>query len=1729
MAEKMDLTSSTKLPAKTEYEASIKADEGYHPGRLNIESGILESDTTIYATNANSSIAHLVLKQYDHQYIQVTTYNRLGEKLKVYKKESVVPLKIGTMYSLDIVSDIGYTSSVLVNADNKKHNLYRNKFVYAKEDAKPKECVLYIPSQKNQTVNVYTRNGIFSTRESDNKIRLPYDSEFYLEIVPDYGYISGKLNLPTHTPLYMNLSNEEFVLSNLTCTIKNTRSAKVKQFKVTIPYSSKQEITLLVDNKEYTHKDSPVMVDYGSSYKVIIFTSHGYVPGRFYTTFDNYPAYKDENKIYDDVITIYHEISGTIYSNTEFHIADAVKIYSGILTINYLDQNKEKEPLTDWYTHYHELDDSKPQLGYYLDNPHKDEPLFTELALTPNESKTNYHHDDDDETEDWYYLNHLKKDNEITHCMVNIVQQTGQIIKVFYNGKTYTESFIVPINSSISASLQVIDENKYIKGKLNVTEGVSIKVTSNIVIEATKPLLRICRIFFKKYPNQRLYAIYKGEKYYDDFIVYLGESITIGIEAVGKEYTPGTPIPSGTIVVHKNMTIKATNAILKMCAIRVHNYHNQHFEITTSDGTVYKTDPSESIQKTFAVPYGTIITKIELIPDKYYVFPKSSPSSSLYHINGDFRKVKDDIVVEGQVEINSAQHSEQIFFTIKINPDSKSSQTIIVTYRDYKYVATYEKSYPDDVLEDNTVVIDMVEPESIIEIDLKPNSGYQKGELILDDNLIPMGGNKYKIMGSTVISNTPGKQKKYILTIDNSSGIGKPHINDTDPYLYIGYLIKPNEQLVRLDSSKPVTAVECDYGFTFKPELYISEGYSVDFTKDKDWYTIESESFKKEENGYIHLYSNMKIIYHDEKIHPISKKYKLSISQAEHQTIEVTYKGVKYTSGIIDVDYNGLIHVNIRADDGYYFGQPYLIGKYLDMGENIGQYAYQYRILSDCVIGVTDANKIKRKIEIHQTPHQLISVSYAGNEFTEGPVYAEDGANVRFNVRPDDGYIPGEIQYTGAYQKNSDGSYTVLGDMTVFAKEAVLRTYTITFSSKISPNQTIIVTYKGKEYSNKTDQSITVNHNDAIKIKLIEKEHYQNGKLQITGLFTKKFDDYLVLSNLIIGATASEREKYKVTVINNYTYQTVYVNYQGVLYPDEVYIPREDKFKVYIKPVGGYTAGLIKTDSNSARGEDGYYTIYGDTVVQAASDAVKSKYKIVITDKDTTDIKYRMTSTNTGKLLYDGSKVEYNDIIWLQVYCDKPGYEPVEPTVSGLQLLEKDESKRKYKYQVTKKTGRNVRITLGKANLLPGTFISIDQTPNQKIRVFDGREYHEFFFVIDHEMVLTVEITADPGYDHGIVTLGPCAGQPGTVKYVTPEKEFARNGGKIIPLTHVTISASKATHKTVDDTVSLRYYGQKNNPDNYDKMTTLPKEQLDYLRSGLKVNNLSNFMNGCQMLTSLPKLDNMDTSYTASMMQMFLNCKLLTSLDLSNLNTSNVDSMIAMFGGCESLQSLDLSNFNTSNVRDMMSMFAGCEYLQSLIISNFDTSNVIDMQSMFFGCKKIRSIDLSKFNTEKVTTMARMFENCSSLEYLDLSNFNTSNLSDTSNILYGCSNLKVLDMTNFNNSLALSKHLDGFGKMFEQLPSLEYLILNNKNLIFIPDIKDYYIPYPANYKILVPRESLEAYKNYPTWKSNALRFAAIEDYDIIKPGDGTIRVVGPKTPSNPPKPPITPGHDPHRP
>ena len=113
---------------------------------------------------------------------------------------------------------------------------------------------------------------------------------------------------------------------------------------------------------------------------------------------------------------------------------------------------------------------------------------------------------------------------------------------------------------------------------------------------------------------------------------------------------------------------------------------------------------------------------------------------------------------------------------------------------------------------------------------------------------------------------------------------------------------------------------------------------------------------------------------------------------------------------------------------------------------------------------------------------------------------------------------------------------------------------------------------------------------------------------------------------------------------------------------------------------------------------------------------------------------------------------------------------------------------------------------------------------------------------------------------------------------------------------------------------------------------------------------------------------------------MFINCKNLTSLDLSNFDTSQVNNMVYMFSNCKNLTSLDLNNFDTSQVNDMSYMFYSCDSLTSLDLSNFDTSQVNNMNYMFYGCRSLTSLDLSNFDMNKVTNIKGMFINCHSLK-----------------------------------------------------------------------------------------------------------------------------------------------------
>lgn len=111
--------------------------------------------------------------------------------------------------------------------------------------------------------------------------------------------------------------------------------------------------------------------------------------------------------------------------------------------------------------------------------------------------------------------------------------------------------------------------------------------------------------------------------------------------------------------------------------------------------------------------------------------------------------------------------------------------------------------------------------------------------------------------------------------------------------------------------------------------------------------------------------------------------------------------------------------------------------------------------------------------------------------------------------------------------------------------------------------------------------------------------------------------------------------------------------------------------------------------------------------------------------------------------------------------------------------------------------------------------------------------------------------------------------------------------------------------------------------------------------------------------------------------------------------------MMDMFVKCRALRSLNVSSFDTSNVKDMDGMFECCESLATIDIANFDTSKVTDMSMMFYRCTSITSLDLSSFDTASVTRMFAMFERDSSLSTIYVSNAWTVDAVTDSDKMFG--------------------------------------------------------------------------------------------------------------------------------
>ena len=144
----------------------------------------------------------------------------------------------------------------------------------------------------------------------------------------------------------------------------------------------------------------------------------------------------------------------------------------------------------------------------------------------------------------------------------------------------------------------------------------------------------------------------------------------------------------------------------------------------------------------------------------------------------------------------------------------------------------------------------------------------------------------------------------------------------------------------------------------------------------------------------------------------------------------------------------------------------------------------------------------------------------------------------------------------------------------------------------------------------------------------------------------------------------------------------------------------------------------------------------------------------------------------------------------------------------------------------------------------------------------------------------------------------------------------------------------------------------------------------------------------CDKLKQVEGIKNLNTKEVTDMVDMFCDCRDLSSLDVSGFNTGKVTDMSGMFYDCISLKLLDVTNFNTANVKSMSNMFYRCYNLDLLNVTNFNTANVTNMQGMFYSCPALTTIYASdKFVTTNVETGSNMFFNCIKLKgFIDYKN-----------------------------------------------------------------------------------------------------------------------------------------------
>lgn len=886
MSDHSEYTSSQKRPNKTEWSASIKADEGYAPGRLNKENGILESDISIYASESTENTLYILLDQYDHQHIRV-----IINRETAYENARVIKCKIDDRFDAEIVADTGYTIKGTLNSTS--GIMYKSRHLSVDKDAEPKMCKITLPATTNQTLTFYSMYTIQKSGDKSKSFYVTYDTEYSIEINPIYGYNKGTSNHTELTMYKLNVSNALVNSSDFSVNITCTDATK-KKYKITIPTMDNETVKVIANGTTYT---SAVSLDYLTEYRVTITPKDNtYVPGRLI-----YPPVDIDSNIPT-------KRSFTLKEDTAIKITPVYKINDGVFYLQYLDGNKEIVPLSDyddddWYL-------KEPHLLVNLDHNNKEDLYYLPFSGT---AKSGFKDIDDTNSYDYVHDKNGIVPPTLRTYTITIQQSENQIIRVYHNGIIYTNSFKVESGDNITCSIVSTNSN-YAAGKLNYTSINNIN--QDYTISATKATYIVKKkytITINQTSNQiiTVYSRLNNQNYTSTFETTEGDYISIKV-------TSSTGFISGYITldgkrynsfeindINSNHTISATNATALKYILNITQSNHQTITVT-ANGNRY-TD-------TVSLPYGTKWTASITADTGYNAGTLSKTSGTM--TDNDSISASPATIKQFTLTITQSEHQ-----TIIVHANNKDYTNNVVLPYGTKWTAVIKpdtgynsgrlNKYSGTITGDDSVYATSAANKINYRIIIKQTENTITTVTCtypddINHAITWITGTKSFPYGSTWIAYTEGVTGYTAGEVNLPSGT-----LTSDTYIYATSAAKKNECTLTITQSahqtitvtangnKYTNTVSLPYGTTYTVAIEPAEGYNAG-TLNKTSGTL---------TGNDSISASVATI----------KQFTLTITQSEHQTITVTANGQNYTSSV-KLDYGTKWTANIVPDAGYNAG-----------------------------------------------------------------------------------------------------------------------------------------------------------------------------------------------------------------------------------------------------------------------------------------------------------------------------------------------------------------------------------------------------------------------------------------------------------------------------------------------------------------------------------------------------------------------------------------------------------------------------------------------------------------------------------------------------------------------------------------------------------------------------------------------------------------------------------------